>query len=87
MPTGTVKWSNTTKGYGFIEPEDSSPDIFVHASAVQRARLGTLRESDRSRYEPRPSRDRFRSSARRQRRPGRNRQVVQCHQGFRIRRA
>ena len=37
MPTGTVKWFNPTKGYGFIEPEDGSKDVFVHISAVERA--------------------------------------------------
>ena len=57
MPTGTVKWFDTTKGYGFIEPEDNSPDVFVHASAVERAGLGTLREGDRVRYEPQPGRN------------------------------
>ena len=44
MPTGTVKWFNATKGYGFIQPDDGSKDVFVHASAVERAGMGTLRE-------------------------------------------
>ena len=44
MPTGTVKWFNTTKGYGFIAPEDDSKDAFVHISAVERAGLQTLQE-------------------------------------------
>ena len=62
MPTGTVKWFNTTKGYGFIAPEDGSPedgskDVFVHISAVERARLGTLREGQRVSFEVRPGRD------------------------------
>ena len=48
MPTGTVKWFNATKGYGFIEPEDGSKDAFVHISAVERAGLGTLREGQPS---------------------------------------
>ena len=57
MPIGTVKWFNTTKGYGFIAPEDGSKDAFVHISAVERAGLGTLREGRRVGYEPRPGRD------------------------------
>ena len=57
MPTGTVKWFNTTKGYGFIAPEDGSKDAFVHISAVERAGLGTLREGQRVTYELRPGRD------------------------------
>ena len=57
MPTGTVKWFNATKGYGFIEPEDGSKDAFVHISAVERAGLGTLREGQRLNYELRPGRD------------------------------
>ncbi len=51
MATGTVKWFNTTKGYGFIQPEDGSKDIFVHISAVQRAGLGTLREGQKVSYD------------------------------------
>ena len=57
MPTGTVKWFNATKGFGFIEPEDGSKDAFVHISAVERAGLGTLREGQRVSYELRPGRD------------------------------
>ena len=57
MPTGTVKWFNATKGYGFIAPEDGSKDVFVHVSAVERAGLGTLREGQRLTYEIRPGRD------------------------------
>ena len=56
MPTGTVRWFNATKGYGFIEPEDGSKDAFVHISAVERAGLGTLREGQKVRYELRPGR-------------------------------
>lgn len=44
MATGTVKWFNTAKGYGFIQPSDGSKDVFVHISAVERANLGSLRE-------------------------------------------
>jgi len=62
MPTGTVKWFNTTKGYGFIAPEDGSKDAFVHISAVERAGLPTLREGQQVRYELRPGRN-GRSSA------------------------
>lgn len=47
MATGTVKWFNTTKGYGFIQPEDGGKDVFVHISAVQRAGLQTLNEGQR----------------------------------------
>ena len=51
MQTGTVKWFNATKGYGFIQPEAGGPDAFVHVSAVERAGLDTLREGDRVQYE------------------------------------
>lgn len=44
MNSGTVKWYNGTKGYGFIQPSDGGKDVFVHASAVQKAGLTTLRE-------------------------------------------
>lgn len=47
MPTGTVKWFNPTKGFGFIEPEDGSNDAFVHISAVERAGLSTLNEGQK----------------------------------------
>ena len=57
MPTGTVKWFNTTKGYGFIEPEDGSSDAFVHISAVERAGLSTLSEGQKVNYELRPGRN------------------------------
>ena len=51
MSTGTVKWFNATKGYGFIEPEDGSKDAFVHISAVERAGIGSLAEGQKLRYE------------------------------------
>ena len=51
MATGTVKWFNSTKGFGFIEPEDGSKDAFVHISAVERAGLGSLNEGQRVSYE------------------------------------
>lgn len=51
MATGTVKWFNGTKGYGFIQPEDGGADVFVHISAVERAGLGALNEGQRVSYE------------------------------------
>lgn len=51
MATGTVKWFNPTKGYGFIEPADGSSDVFVHISAVERAGLGSLDEGQKVSYE------------------------------------
>ena len=51
MATGTVKWFNHTKGYGFIEPEDGSKDAFVHISAVERSGLSTLNEGQKVTYE------------------------------------
>lgn len=51
MATGTVKWFNATKGYGFIQPSDGSKDVFVHVSAVERAGLGTLNEGQKIEYE------------------------------------
>ena len=51
MATGTVKWFNPTKGFGFIEPESGDKDVFVHISAVQAAGLGTLTEGQRVSYE------------------------------------
>jgi CspA family cold shock protein len=51
MSSGTVKWFNTTKGFGFIQPEDGGADVFVHISAVQRAGLPGLNEGQRVAYE------------------------------------
>jgi cold shock protein len=51
MTTGTVKWFNSTKGYGFIQPEDGSKDAFVHISAVEAAGLAGLREGQKVSYE------------------------------------
>ncbi|HLS68369.1 MAG TPA: cold-shock protein [Kiloniellales bacterium] len=51
MPVGTVKWFNSTKGYGFIQPEDGGADVFVHISAVERAGMSTLAEGQRISYE------------------------------------
>ncbi len=51
MPTGTVKWFNSMKGYGFIEPDDGGKDVFVHISAVERAGMGTVNEGQKISYE------------------------------------
>lgn len=51
MPTGKVKWFNPTKGYGFIQPQDGSRDVFVHISAVERAGLSTLGEGQEVEFE------------------------------------
>ena len=51
MTIGTVKWFNTQKGYGFIQPEDGSKDVFVHISAVERSGLGRLVEGQRIGYQ------------------------------------
>ncbi|MBL8673048.1 MAG: cold-shock protein [Alphaproteobacteria bacterium] len=47
MATGTVKWFNTQKGYGFIQPSDGSKDVFVHITAVERAGMGSLVEGQK----------------------------------------
>jgi CspA family cold shock protein len=57
MPTGTVKFFNTTKGFGFIRPDDGSKDVFVHISAVQRAGLAGLSEKQKVSYEVEQGRD------------------------------
>lgn len=51
LSTGTVKWFNATKGYGFIQPENGGTDVFVHISAVERAGIGGLNEGDRVEFE------------------------------------
>jgi cold shock protein len=51
MIIGTVKWFDTRKGYGFIQPEDGSKDVFVHISAVERSELGHLVEGQRISYQ------------------------------------
>ena len=51
MPTGTVKWFNATKGFGFIQPDQGGADVFVHISAVERAGLSSLHEGQKIGYE------------------------------------
>jgi CspA family cold shock protein len=51
MPSGTVKWFNSQKGYGFIQPQDGGRDVFVHISAVEKAGLSTINEGQRVQYE------------------------------------
>jgi len=51
MASGTVKWFNAQKGYGFIQPDDASRDVFVHISAVERAGLGSLNEGQQLSYD------------------------------------
>lgn len=51
MATGTVKWFNPTKGFGFIQPDDGKQDVFVHISAVQRAGMFDLAEGQKLSYE------------------------------------
>jgi CspA family cold shock protein len=51
MANGTIKWFNATKGYGFIQPEDGSKDVFVHITDVQRAGIRELREGDKISYD------------------------------------
>ena len=51
MATGTVKWFNPTKGFGFIQPDDGGADVFVHISAVERSSLGSINEGQKLSYE------------------------------------
>lgn len=51
MAAGTVKWFNAQKGYGFIQPDDGSKDVFVHITAVERAGLGSLNEGQKLSYD------------------------------------
>ncbi len=57
MPNGTVKWFNTTKGYGFIAPEDGGKDVFVHISAVERSGLTGLADNQKLSYDLQEGRD------------------------------
>ncbi|MBN8956146.1 MAG: cold-shock protein [Variibacter sp.] len=63
MSTGTVKWFNAQKGYGFIQPDDGSKDVFVHISAVERAGMSNLREGQKLSYELTQDRRTGKSSA------------------------
>jgi CspA family cold shock protein len=51
MATGTVKWFNGQKGFGFIQPDDGGADVFVHISAVERSTLGSIHEGQKLTYE------------------------------------
>jgi CspA family cold shock protein len=51
MPTGTVKWFNKVKGYGFIQPQDGGKDVFVHITAVERAGMDSLNEGQKLSYD------------------------------------
>jgi CspA family cold shock protein len=51
MSVGTVKWFNAAKGFGFIQPDDGSKDVFVHISAVERSGIGNLREGQKVSFE------------------------------------
>ncbi|WP_164659945.1 cold-shock protein [Tropicibacter sp. Alg240-R139] len=57
MPTGTVKWFNTTKGYGFIAPDEGGKDVFVHISAVERSGLTGLADNQKVEFELQDGRD------------------------------
>jgi CspA family cold shock protein len=63
MQTGTVKWFNATKGFGFIQPDDGSKDVFVHISAVERAGMSGLNEGQKISFELRADRKTGKSSA------------------------
>ncbi len=63
MAIGTVKWFNSTKGFGFIQPDNGSSDVFVHISAVERAGLGNLAEGQKISYEEKRDPKRGKTSA------------------------
>jgi CspA family cold shock protein len=63
MPVGTVKWFNSTKGYGFIQPDAGGPDVFVHISAVERAGLRGLNEGQKVSYDEQRDPKRGKTSA------------------------
>jgi cold shock protein len=63
MSTGTVKWFNATKGFGFIQPDDGGQDVFVHISAVERAGMSNLNDGQKISYDVTPDRRTGKSSA------------------------
>ena len=63
MPVGSVKWFNSTKGYGFIQPENGGSDVFVHISAVERAGMNGLVEGQKISYEEQRDPKRGKTSA------------------------
>lgn len=63
MTTGTVKWFNGQKGFGFIQPEDGGTDVFVHISAVERAGLSNLAEGQKISFEAKVDKVRGKTSA------------------------
>ena len=63
MATGTVKWFNSQKGYGFIQPDDGGKDVFVHVSAVERSDLRSLAEGQKVSFEVERDRKTGRESA------------------------
>ncbi len=63
MTTGTVKWFNSTKGFGFIQPDNGSTDVFVHVSAVERAGMRSLSDGQKISYEVVQDRKSGKSSA------------------------
>jgi CspA family cold shock protein len=63
MPVGTVKWFNGTKGFGFIQPDNGGPDVFVHISAVERAGMRGLNEGQKISYEEQSDPKRGKTSA------------------------
>ena len=63
MTIGTVKWFNAQKGFGFIQPEDGSKDVFVHISAVERSGIGNLREGQKVSFDVETDPRRGKSSA------------------------
>ena len=63
MATGTVKWFNPTKGFGFIQPDNGGQDVFVHISAVERAGMQDLKDGQKISYDVTPDRKTGKSSA------------------------